>query len=72
MTWVNDVEMLERKEGLFKCKVREANKITTGQPTINRDQGSNLAAIYSESLPLPRERDRQTGDHSPMSSGQLA
>ena len=36
----NNVEVLAREEGWFKCKVREAIEIKTRQPTINRDQGS--------------------------------
>ena len=34
--------------------------------------GDDLPAIYSELLPFPCDRDRQTSDQSPLSSGQLA
>ena len=68
----NNVEVLARKEGWFKRKVRKAIEIKTRQPTINRDQGFDLPAVYSELLPFPPDRDPQTSGHSPMSSGQLA
>ena len=68
----NNVEALAREEGWFKRKVRKAIEIKTLQLTINRDQGFDLPAIYSELLPFPRDRDHQTNDHLPMSSGQLA
>ena len=62
----NNVEVLARKEGWFKRKVREAIKIKTLQPTINRDQGFDLPAIYSEILPVSvtRDRSRQTSGHT--------
>ena len=59
----NNVEVLAREEGWFKRKVREAIEIKTIQPTINRDQGFDLPAIYNEILPVTRDRSRQTSDH---------
>ena len=64
----NNVEVLAREEGWFKCKVGEAIKIKTIQLTINQDQGFDLSAIYSEFLPFTRDRDRQTSGHSALSS----
>ena len=68
----NNVEVLAREEGWFKRKVREAIKIKTIQPTINRDQGFDLSAIYSEILPATRDCSRQTSDHSALTSGAVA
>ena len=65
----SNVEMLAREDCWFKRKVREAIKIKTRPPTINQDQGFELPAIYSEILPLTRDRDRQTSGTSPLSSG---
>ncbi len=62
----NNVEVLAREEGWFKRKVCEAIEIKTLQPTINRDQGFDLPAIYSEILPVSvtRDRSRQTSGHT--------
>ena len=68
----NNVEVLAREEGWFKRKVREAIEIKTIQPTINRDQGFDLPAIYSEILPVTRDCSRQTSDHSALTSGAVA
>ena len=72
---MNNVEVLAREEGRFKLKDCEAITIKIRHPTVNRDQGFDLPAIYSLLLPIQRVRhygDRQSSDHSPMSSGQLA
>ena len=63
--------MLNR-EVRFKRKVREAIEIKTIQPTINIDQGFDLPAIYSEILPVTRDRSRHTSDHSALTSGAVA
>ena len=70
----NNVEVLAREEGWFKRKVREAIKIKTPQPTINRDQGFDLPAIYSEILPVrvTRDRSRQTSGHPAQTIGAVA
>ena len=58
----------------FKRKVREAIEIKTLQPTINRDQGFDLPAIYSEILPVSvtRDRSRQTSGHPAKTIGAVA
>ena len=61
-------KVLAREEGWFKRKVREAIEIKTLQPTINRDQGFDLPAIYNEILPVTRDCSRQTSDHTDESS----
>ena len=68
----NNVEVLAREEGWFKRKVREAIKIKTLQPTINRNQGFDLPAIYSEILPVTRDRSRQTSGHPALTIGAVA
>ena len=68
----NNVEVLAREEGWFKRKVREAIEIRTIQPTINRDQGFDLPAIYNEILPVTRDCSRQTSDHSALTIGAVA
>ena len=67
----NNVEVLDREEGWFKRNVREAIEIKTLQPTINRDQGFDLPAIYSEILPVSvtRDRSRQTSGHPAQTIG---
>ena len=52
----NNMEVLAREEGWFKRKVRDAIEIKTRQPTINRDQGFDLPAIYCD---LPRSSDQR-------------
>ena len=66
--------LLARKEGWFKRKIREAIEIKTLQPTINRDQGFDLPAIYSEILPasVTRDRSRQTSGHPAQAIGAVA
>ena len=58
----------------LKRKVREAIEIKTLQPTINRDQGFDLPAIYSEILPVSvtRDRSRQTSGHPAQTIGAVA
>ena len=70
----NNVEVLAREEGWFKRKIREAIEIKTLQPTINRDQGFDLPAIYSEILPVSvtRDRSRQTSGHPAQAIGAVA
>ena len=70
----NNVEVLAREEGWFKRTVREAIEIKTLQPTINRDQGFDLPAIYSEILPVSvtRDRSRQTSGHPAKTIGAVA
>ena len=70
----NNVEVLAREEGWFKRKVCEAIEIKTLQPTINRDQGFDLPAIYSEILPVSvtRDRSRQTSGHPAQTIGAVA
>ena len=68
----NNVEMLASEEGWFKRKVREAIEIKTPQPTINRDQGFDLPAIYSEILPVTCDRSRQTSGHPALTIGAVA
>ena len=70
----NNVEVLAREEGWFKREVREAIEIKTLQPTINRDQGFDLLAIYSEILPVSvtRDRSRQTSGHPAQTIGAVA
>ena len=58
----NNVEVLAREEVWFGRKVREAIETKTIQPTINRDQGFDLPAIYNEILPVTRDCCRQTSD----------
>ena len=68
------VQVLAREEGWFKRKIREAIEIKTLQPTINRDQGFDLPAIYSEILPVSVTRDRshQTSGHPAQAIGAVA
>ena len=70
----NNVEVLDREEGWFKRKIREAIEIKTLQPTINRGQGFDLPAIYSEILPVSvtRDRSRQTSGHPAQAIGAVA
>ena len=70
----NNVEVLAREEGWFKRKIREAIEIKTLQPTINRDQGYDLPAIYSKILPVSVTRDcsRQTSGHPAQAIGAVA
>ena len=70
----NNVEVLAREEGWFKRKVREAIEIKTLHPTINRDQGFDLPAIYSEIVPVSvtRDRSRQTSGHPAQMIGAVA
>ena len=70
----NNVEVLAREEGWFKRKIREAIEIKTLQPTINRDQGFDLPAIYSEilSVSVTRDRSRQTSGHPAQVIGAVA
>ena len=70
----NNVEVLAREEGWFKRKIREAIEIKTLQPAINRDQGFDLPAIYSEILPVSvtRDRSRQTSGHPAQAIGAVA
>ena len=64
----NNVEVLAREEGWLKRKVREAIKIKTIQPIINRDQGFDLPAIYTEILPVTRDCSRQTSNHPALTN----
>ena len=70
----NNVEVLAREEGWFKCKVREAIEIKTLQPTINRGQGFDLPAIYSEIRPVSVtcDRSRQTSGRPAWTIGAVA
>ena len=68
----NNVEVLAREESWFKRKVREAIKIKTIQPTIDRDQGFDLPAIYREILPVTRDHSRQTSDHPALTNRAVA
>ena len=70
----NNVEVLAREEGWFNRKVREAIEIKTLQPTINRDQGFDLPAIYGEIPPvnITRDRRRQTSGHPAQTIGAVA
>ena len=68
----NNVEVLAREEGCFKRKVRETIEIKTIQPTINRDQGFDLPAIYSEIIPVTRDCSRQTSDHPALANRAVA
>ena len=68
----NNVEVVAREEGWFKRKVREAIEIKTLQPTINRDQGFDLPAIYSKILPVIRNCSRQTSDHPALTNRAVA
>ena len=74
MSSIRTMEVLAREKGWFKRKVREAIEIKTLQPTINRDQGFDLPAIYSEILPVSvtRDRSRQTSGHPAQTIGAVA
>ena len=50
-----------RPAGGLKRKVREAIKIKTIQPTINRDQEIDLPVIYRGILPFTRDRIKIVG-----------
>ena len=69
---MNNVVVLAREEGWIKRKVHEAIEIKTIQPTINRDQGFDLPAIYSEILPVTRDCSRQTSDHPTLTNRAVA
>ena len=71
---LENIYCIGREEGWFKRKVREAIEIKTLQPTINRDQGFDLPAIYNEILPVSvtRDRNRQTSGHPAQTIGTVA
>ena len=52
-----DVEIITREEHLWSRKIREAIEIRTQTPTLNRDTGYDLPAIYQQLL----SHDRATG-----------
>ena len=48
---LTNTKVLAREEDWFKRKIKEAINIRQQQPSINRDQGYHLPAIYSQILP---------------------
>ena len=77
MSYVNLLKVFFQDTRLAEVdftKVREAIKIKTLQPTINRHQGFDLPAIYSEILPVSvtRDRSRQTSGHPAQTIGAVA
>ena len=47
---MDNVQIIGREEQLWKRKIREAIEIKTRKPTLNRDTGYELAAIYNDLL----------------------
>ena len=47
---VHNVKIIAREEHLWKRKIREAVEIKTNAPTLNRDTGYDLPAIFDKLL----------------------
>ena len=47
---IDNVRVLAREEHLWKRKIREAIEIRTQRPTLNRDTGYDLPAIFDNLL----------------------
>ena len=47
---LDDVQVLAREDNYWKRKIREAIEIKTECPTLNRDAGYDLPAIYDDLL----------------------
>ena len=47
---MDNVEVVAREEHFWKRKIKEAMEIRTQQPTLNRDTGYDLPAIYDNLL----------------------
>ena len=47
---LDDVQVLAREDNYWKRKIREAIEIKTECPTLNRDTGYDLPAIYDDLL----------------------
>ena len=57
---IDDVQVVAREEHFWKRKIREAIEIRTQQPSLNRDAGHDLPAIYDDLLSHDLS---QTGGH---------
>ncbi|XP_072046843.1 uncharacterized protein [Amphiura filiformis] len=49
---LDNVEVMGREDHFWNRKIREALEIKTQRPTLNRDAGYDLPAIYDDLLPL--------------------
>ena len=47
---IDDVQVIAREDHFWKRKIREAIEIRTQKPTLNRDAGYDLPAIYDDLL----------------------
>ena len=56
---MDDVEVIGREDRFWNRKIREAIEIKTLKPTLNRDAGYDLPAIYNDLLTL----DHPSGGH---------
>lgn len=56
---LDDVQVIAREDHFWKRKIREAIEIRVQQPTLNRDAGYELPAIYDDLL----SHDRPPGGH---------
>ena len=56
---LDDVQVIAREDQFWKRKIRESIEIRTQKPTLNRDTGYDLPAIYDDLLSC----DRPKGGH---------
>ena len=55
---MENTKILEREQDWLRRKVKESIHIRQKQPSMNRDQGYQLPAIYGQILPPPRSEPR--------------